>query len=176
MVVELTSDSGEGSYLIPLPVNRDYALNVSYPGYLFHSENFSFSGIHEITDPFLKNVALNPIQTGEKIILRNIFFDFDEWEIKNESLVELEKIALFLKQNSSLKVEISGHTDNIGTDEYNKTLSQRRAEAVVLYLIDNGIDAHRLVSKGYGDDEPVATNDTVEGRAQNRRTEMKIIR
>ena len=175
LVIELEAGKGEGRYLVPLPTNRDYALNVSYPGYLFYSENFSFRGIHEKTNPFLKDVPMKPVKKGEKIVLRNIFFKFDKWDLKQESLIELEKLASFLENNPRLRVEISGHTDNIGSDEYNKLLSLRRAEAVVLYLVNHGIDPGRLESKGYGATDPIATNDTEQGRAMNRRTEMKIL-
>ncbi len=173
-VVESLSRKPKGDFLIPLPVNRDYALNVRYPGYLFYSDNFSFHGIHEKLDPFLKNIPMKPVRKGESVVLKNIFFEFDHWELKKESFVELNKVAEFMKNNPGLKVEIAGHTDNVGSDEYNKDLSLKRAKAVTQYLIDHGISEERLLAKGYGEERPVSSNETESGRAENRRTEFII--
>ncbi len=175
LVIDMDSEPVDGAFLVPLPTDQDYALNVSRKDYLFHSENFSFRGVHEKTNPYLKNIALSPIESGEKIILRNIFFPFDQWQPKEESQVELKKMLAFLRQNPAIRVEISGHTDNVGNEEYNMLLSERRANAIVDYLIQNNISAGRLVPKGYGSTEPLADNETEQGRAVNRRTEMKII-
>ncbi|PLX04471.1 MAG: hypothetical protein C0594_09185 [Marinilabiliales bacterium] len=114
------------------------------------------------------------LQKGESIILENIFFDFDEAIILKKSFPELEKLYRFLKQNQHI-IEISGHTDNVGSKEYNKLLSEERAQAVVDYLIDKGINQERLKSRGFGSSEPIATNKDEVGRAQNRRVEIKII-
>jgi outer membrane protein OmpA-like peptidoglycan-associated protein len=110
-----------------------------------------------------------------KIKLNNIYFDFDRFELMQESFVELERIVKFLKDNQNVNVEISAHTDSKGSDEYNLELSQKRAESVVQYLISKGIDSGRLQAKGYGETEPVGDNETEVGRAENRRVEMKII-
>lgn len=174
LVIKSESNAGEGDFLIPLPTDRNYALNVSHPGYLFYSDHFQFSGIHKQTDPYLKNVALKPIREGESVILNNIFFEFDSYQLLDESVTELEKIFEFLQQNPLLKVEISGHTDKTGSKEYNQELSEKRAESVVNYLIEKGIDRDRLSYIGYGYTKPVADNETEEGRAKNRRTELKI--
>ncbi len=175
LVIDMKSSPYKGDFLVPLPSDRNYALNVNKEGYLFYSENFSFAGTHEKSDPYLKNIPLKPVGPGAKIVLHNIFFPFNQSEIEDESVIELEKLVLFLNQNPQVKVEISGHTDSIGSEEYNRILSQRRAEAVVLFLIHQGISAERLISKGYGSTEPVAENDTETGRALNRRTEMQIV-
>jgi outer membrane protein OmpA-like peptidoglycan-associated protein len=175
MVVESISAPVIGDFLIPLPVDRDYALNVSKAGYLFYSDHFSFRGIHVRTDPFIKDVALNPILQGEKIVLNNIFYDFDSWELLPESRIELNKIVDFLNLNPLLIIEISGHTDSIGSQSYNIELSEKRAKSVIDYLNKNGIDANRLTYKGFGASQPVETNETEEGRAKNRRTELRII-
>jgi len=174
-IVESFSSPGEGEFLISLPVNRDYALNVSRQGYLFHSEHFSFRGIHKITDPFLKDIPLNQIFKGEKTILNNIFYDFDSWELLPKSHIELNKIIEFLNSNPAVKIEISGHTDSIGSQLYNLELSEKRAKSVTDYLIQNNISSERLSYKGFGASQPVRSNETEEGRAMNRRTELKII-
>jgi len=175
LVMESSSSAGEGDFLVSLPSGRNYALNVSKPGYLFYSDNFSLAEIHKRTDPFLKDVPLSPIQIDEKVVLRNVFFAFNSFELQPESQVELNKIFDFLKQNPSLKIEISGHTDTIGNAQYNQILSENRARSVVDYLMQKGIKSDRLTFKGYGSSVSIGTNDTEEGRATNRRTELKIV-
>ncbi|HYX08272.1 MAG TPA: OmpA family protein [Bacteroidales bacterium] len=164
-----------GEFIVSLPVNKNYALNVSKTGYLFYSDNFSLKGIHEIANPFVKNIPLKRIKVGEKAILRNIFFATDSYALKPESKVELNKLVDFLKNNPGIKIEIGGHTDSIGTETYNQILSENRAKSVRNYLVDHSIDPERLTYKGYGYSQPVNTNATASGRAQNRRTEFRII-
>jgi outer membrane protein OmpA-like peptidoglycan-associated protein len=118
---------------------------------------------------------LKKIEIGESIILKNIFFDFNKTTIRTESINELERLVLMLVKTPTLKVELGSHTDNKGTDEYNKKLSQARSESVVNYLISKGIAVDRLVAKGYSESAPIATNETEEGRQENRRTEFKIL-
>ena len=108
--------------------------------------------------------------------LKNVFFNTSKWDIKEDSYAELDRLVDLLAEIPSLKIEISGHTDNIGTESFNELLSQRRADAVVNYLVDKGVDKNRLVAKGYGQSNPVESNDTEEGRASNRRTEFEIIK
>lgn len=169
------SNKGNGEFLVCLPTNRDYALNVSKEGFLFYSENFNLSGIHSTSNPFLKDIPLKPIRTGEKVVLRNIFFETDQYDLKPESQIELKKLVSLLDKNPGLIIEISGHTDNVGTPAYNQELSENRARAVNNYLVSQGIDQVRLLYKGYGEVEPIDTNNTDEGRANNRRTEFKVI-
>ncbi len=169
------STPGNGEFLVGLPINRNYGLNVSKDGYLFYSETFELKGSTSAAKPVLKNVEMSPIKAGEKIVLRNIFFDTNKFELKPESNSELEKLNEILSKNPSLKVEISGHTDNAGNKANNKTLSENRAKAVIEFLIKKGIAANRLSPKGYGDEKPIDTNDTEQGRANNRRTEMQIL-
>ncbi len=168
------SNSASGRYLVSLPSGKNYGISVSADGYLFHSENFNIpenAAYQEIEkDFFLKKIAI-----GSSIVLKNIFFDFNQASLRSESINELQRLIKLMNDLPSLKIEISGHTDNIGSAQYNKTLSERRAKAVVDYLIENGISANRLTYKGYGFDMPIATNDTEEGRQKNRRTEFKII-
>jgi flagellar motor protein MotB len=175
MVFKSFSDAYSGDFLISIPTNRDYMLNVSKEGYMFFSENFSLNGIFHLEKPFLKDVPMQPVAVGKTIILKNIFFDTDAYELKPESKSELNKLVQFLNTNSSIKVEIGGHTDNVGTQQYNQTLSERRAKSVVDYLVSSGINPLRLVAKGYGFSKPVDTNNTESGRANNRRTELTVL-
>ncbi|MDP4266216.1 MAG: OmpA family protein [Bacteroidota bacterium] len=174
-VIESSSNPGDGSFLVCLPANKNYALNVSKDGYLFYSENFSLKGIKDIKEPYKKDIALQPIVVGSTVILKNIFFETASYQLKDESITELEKLVDFMTKNSKLKIEISGHTDNVGDDKSNQLLSENRAKAVVDFLISKNISSNRLSPKGYGKTKPVDTNDTSDGRANNRRTEFKII-
>jgi len=174
-VVRSSSDSLTGSFFLILPVQNDYALNISKPGYLFFSEHFSLSNIHSFSKPFVKNIPLQEIKMGESVILKNIFFETDKYDLKPESQVELKRLIDLLIKNPELRIEISGHTDNIGTQEHNANLSLKRANAVCEYLIQHGIAENRMSFAGYGFSKPIDTNETENGRANNRRTEFKII-
>jgi outer membrane protein OmpA-like peptidoglycan-associated protein len=174
-VIEAYSDNATGEFLVTLPTGKNYALNSSKSGYMFFSENFSLMD-RESDEPFIQNVPLNPILAGEKIILKNIFFETAKYDLKKESKVELDKLAAFLTKNENLIIEIGGHTDNVGNAQLNLSLSKNRANSVKDYLTKNGIDAERLQTKGYGAGEPIADNSTAEGKAKNRRTEFKIIK
>lgn len=174
VVVSSKSDRINGDFLLTLPANKDYALNVSRPGFLFHSENFSLKDQPQ-DEPKVLNIALSPIEKGETVVLRNVFFDTDKFDLKQESEVELDKLVDFLTKNSALKIEIGGHTDNVGDDAHNQKLSENRAKSVMSYLTTHGIDATRLTAFGYGESKPVADNEAEEGRAQNRRTEFKVL-
>jgi len=158
-----------------IPIHKNYALNVAKKGYLFYSENFEMqdSGADRI-HPYLVNVPLQPIDTGAKIVLKNVFFPTNKYDLKPESQVELDKLVSFLTLNPTVKIEISGHTDNVGNPKDNLVLSDHRAGSVYDYLVAHGIASERLTHKGYGDKRPIATNQTDVGRAQNRRTELKI--
>lgn len=174
VVASFTSNSSTGRYLVSLPAGRNYGIAVKKEGYLFHSENFDIpatAAFQEVT----KDVELKNVAVGSKIILKNIFFDFDKATLRPESTNELERLTQLLKDVPTLKIEISGHTDSKGADDYNKKLSDNRAKAVVAYLIGKGIAADRLTAVGYGEEQPIATNDTDEGRQMNRRTEFKIL-
>jgi outer membrane protein OmpA-like peptidoglycan-associated protein len=150
-------------------------LNVSRKGYLFYSENFSLKNNYLVDKPYLKDVPLQPLKVGNRIVLRNVFYETDSYELKKASTSELNKVVRFLQANPEIKIEISGHTDDTGDLDYNQKLSENRAKTVADYLISESIKAERIVSKGYGENLPVASNNTEEGRAQNRRTELKII-
>ncbi|MFH0866372.1 MAG: OmpA family protein [Bacteroidota bacterium] len=173
-VTTIYSNSETGKYLVSLPSGKNYGISVNSTGYLFHSENVNIplsTGYQEI----IKDIQLKKIEIGKKIVLNNIFYDFDKSTLRPESVSELDRLVLLMTENPTIKIELSSHTDNVGSDEYNITLSQARAQSVVDYVIAKGIDKGRLVAKGYGESIPIATNDTEEGRQQNRRTEFKIL-
>ncbi len=170
-----SSDSLTGEFLVCIPAGHDYLLNVSRHGYLFYSDNFSLNNIFEINEPFIKDIPLQPIKIGKSVILKNIFYEFDSYILKEESKIELNKLIQFLNLHSSVKIEISGHTDSIGTEEYNKMLSEQRARSVAEYLTNASVSSDRIKYIGYGFSRPLATNKSEKGRAQNRRTEVVII-
>jgi len=169
------STDDDGSFLVCLPSGFNYGINVTRPGYLFYSDNFMLEGQHTAAEPFIKKINLSPAKVGEKMLLTNVFYEVDSWELKKESLAELDNLADLLQSNKNLVVEIGGYTDSTGTDEYNLTLSEKRANSVVTYLVGRGIQSSRLKPKGYGNTSPVGDNVTAEGRRLNRRTEAKII-
>ncbi|HBG70349.1 MAG: hypothetical protein A2W93_15825 [Bacteroidetes bacterium GWF2_43_63] len=169
-----TSNSATGKYLVSLPSGKNYGLAVKADGYLFHSENFDIPNAAAYQE-IEKDIYLKKVEVGKEIVLKNIFFDFNKSTLRPESKNELANLTQLMKENPTLKIEISGHTDNVGSAAYNKTLSQSRAKAVVDYLIAAGIASDRMTSVGYGFDKPIAPNDTDEGRQLNRRTEFKII-
>jgi outer membrane protein OmpA-like peptidoglycan-associated protein len=162
-----------GNYLTTLPIGKDYAFSVNKKGYLFYSDNFLLSQ-RSPDSTYEKNIVLSPIEKDASIVLKNIFFETNKFNLKTESQSELDKLVQLLNENPTLKIEISGHTDSIGKAPDNLKLSQSRAKAVVDYLISKKITAARLTSKGFGSTKPVAHNKTEEGRAMNRRTEMKV--
>jgi outer membrane protein OmpA-like peptidoglycan-associated protein/tetratricopeptide (TPR) repeat protein len=163
-----------GDYLITLPIGKDYVFNVNRKGYLFYRDNFLLSQ-RAPDSTYEKNIPLQPIEVNASIILKNIFFETNKFQLDPKSQAELDKIIQLLTENPTLKIEISGHTDNVGKPSDNLSLSNNRAKSVVTYLIGKGIVSQRLVAKGYGETKPVAGNTTEEGRAKNRRTELKVI-
>ena len=174
IVSTFTSNSATGKYLVSLPSGRNYSVTAIADNYLFKSENFNIpkaTGYQEVERDF----PLDRIDVGRKIVLKNIFFDFDKYTLRDISGAELERLVRLMNQYPKLKIEISGHTDNVGSETYNKTLSENRAKVVVDYLINRGIDKSRLVFKGYGFSQPIASNDSDGGRQLNRRTEFKVL-
>ena len=173
VITESTSDGSDGSYIVCIPTGRDYALNVSNPNYLFYSDNFSLKEKKDAT-PYLKDVSLYPIEIGKSVILKNIFFETNKFDVEKESKIELEKLVFFLNQNKTVQILIGGHTDNSGSTKHNLELSENRAKAVYDYLVQKGIATNRLSYKGFGESKPIADNATEEGKQQNRRTEFTI--
>jgi outer membrane protein OmpA-like peptidoglycan-associated protein len=174
-IINSVSDGISGEFLLCLPVNKEYALNVSCKGYLFSSLNFSLGKGNDSLNPKNIDIPMQAVEVGKKVVLRNIFFETDKCELLPESKAELGKLVEFLTNNPTLRIEISGHTDDQGSDAYNLTLSENRARAVNDYLLKQGIDAARLTYQGYGESLPIDTNTTPEGRANNRRTEFKVV-
>ncbi|MEO6315912.1 MAG: OmpA family protein [Chitinophagaceae bacterium] len=163
-----------GNYLVTLPVGKDYAFNVNRKGYLFFSENFPLSQ-KQPDATYNIDIPLQPLEANASIVLKNIFFDVARFELKPESQVELDNVVTLMKDNPTLRIQISGHTDNVGKPTENIALSNNRAKAVVAYITAKGIDMRRLSFQGLGDSAPLADNKTEEGKAKNRRTELKVI-
>lgn len=172
----ITSD---GYYFILLPTGKKYSYYIDSKDYYPISRivDFTNSGLYPNYKDNITLVSYEEMKQKQLAVrINNIFFDFNKSELKPESYPELDRLFNYLKENPDIRVEISGHTDNIGTDEYNLSLSQSRANTVKEYLVSKGIDSERIVSKGYGKTRPVAINDTDEGRQLNRRVEFKIIK
>lgn len=167
------SNPETGYYQITLPAGRLYGFLASSDKFISVSENVDLKDLGEYKE-LERDLYLVPIEIGEKVRLNNIFFETAKWDLLPESYAELDKLAKILSDNPNMEIEINGHTDNIGNDESNLALSQKRAAAVVNHLLEKGIANTRLDSKGFGESQPVATNDTDEGRALNRRVEFVI--
>lgn len=164
----------DGNYLVTLPVGKDYAFNVNRKGYLFYSDNFSLLD-KNIDSVFIVDIPLQPIEKGASIVLKNIFFETNKYNLQPESMAELNKLVALMNENPNLKIQIDGHTDNVGQAKDNLLLSENRAKAVVGYLLSKGISAQRLSSKGYGSGKPMAENTSEKGKSLNRRTELSVI-
>ena len=175
IMVSNTTDKKRGEFLACLPAGKNYMLNVNKETYMFYSDYFECKTANEKQNAFDLLIKLQQPKAGEKMVLKNIFFDVNQFTLKTESSSELNKLVSFLKSQGTLRIEISGHTDNTGDKKANVILSEQRAKAVVNFLIEKGIPAARMTYKGYGDSKPVGTNDTDEGKAKNRRTEFSIL-
>ena len=167
------SDPRNGKYLFVLNEGSNYALNVNKQGYLFKSLAFDYSqgtGENVIVDIYLEKA-----EKGSKVVLNNIFFDTDKWQLKEESKTELDLVVKYLQTNPNIKVQISGHTDDVGDKAYNQNLSEKRATSVVNYLTEAGIPKAQLETKGFGESQPQVPNTSLENRAKNRRIEFEIL-
>lgn len=164
----------KGSYEKEIPKTGWYMLAAAAEGYLNATD--SVEAESEELSPVTKDLYLEPIEIGVTVRLKNIYFDFDRATLKKESFTELNKVVELLKQNPSVEIEIAGHTDNKGADDYNANLSQGRSQSVVDYLISQGIADARLTAHGYGESKPIDTNDTEPGRANNRRVEFTVVK
>jgi outer membrane protein OmpA-like peptidoglycan-associated protein len=171
---QVYSDIETGEYTAVLNEGRAYAMYAAAPGYLLKSLNFDYSGKQNF-DPLTLDIYLDPAKSGRSAVLNNLFFDSNQAVLKPRSRTELDRLVEFLRQDANLRVEVAGHTDNVGTPAANLSLSQRRAQAVFDYLIKHGVPATRLRAKGYGETKPLAANDTETHRAQNRRIELRIL-
>jgi outer membrane protein OmpA-like peptidoglycan-associated protein len=174
-----------GEFLLCLPSGKSYAFAVNKAKYAFYSNHFSLEKSGTFDKPFLLDIPLIPIQAGspvatktsasKTVVLKNVFFETASAKLLPESVAELDKLKNLLNDNPTLRIRINGHTDNVGTDSDNVSLSTGRAKAVYDYLIQKGIAAARLEYKGFGESKPVASNDTPEGRQENRRTEFELL-
>lgn len=171
---QVYSDAENGQYTAVLNEGRAYAMYATAPGYLLKSLNFDYSGQQKF-DPLTLDIYLDPAKSGQSAVLNNLFFDSNQAALKPRSRTELDRLVEFLRQNPTLRVEVAGHTDNVGTPAANLSLSQRRAQAVLGYLSGHGVPATRLRAHGYGETKPVAANDSEGHRAQNRRIELRIL-
>ncbi|MDX1350643.1 MAG: OmpA family protein [Putridiphycobacter sp.] len=174
VIETFTTNSASGKFLLSLNSGKNYGIAVKADGYMFHSENFDIpsGSAYNLVN---KTIELKNVKVGNTVTLRNIFFDTGKSLLRQESNAELNRLIKLMNDVPTLRVEISGHTDNTGSSTLNNKLSQARAEAVVAYLTQNGISASRLEAKGYGSTNPIASNNTEQGRQDNRRTEFKII-
>jgi outer membrane protein OmpA-like peptidoglycan-associated protein len=176
--VSETKTSQEGKYSVEVYNSKEkkYTITVHTEGYNFVSKDVMVPANSIATKEIANNFKVNKLEVGQNILLRNIYFDNNSANFKPESYKELKKLETLLKRNKNVKVEISGHTDSKGDDNYNRTLSQNRADAVVNYLLEKGIGASRIIAKGYGEQKPLASNDDeLEGRELNRRIEFEIL-
>jgi len=176
VVGSLNSANGVTEFVILSPVSKNYIVYVELEGYIFENIELSLGGATEVEVTDEKTIKLRKIKTGEISVLRHVFFDTDKATLKSESFDELDKFVRMMEQNGTVRVEIGGHTDDVGTHDYNIKLSQRRAATVKNYLISKGIEAKRVTSVGYGETIPIVSNDDEEGgRAINRRVEFKVL-
>lgn len=177
----LTNEKGQ--FLIVLPMEDDYALSVDKEGYFFHSAHFALAEPQTLTEPYRLLIELQPIPppdtapdtTNGPVVLRNIFFETGSAALQQASMPELKKLQQLLVEHPQMRIQINGHTDNVGRPEDNLALSENRAKAVRDYLATHGISPVRLQYKGFGETRPIADNSTPEGRAKNRRTEFEVL-
>ncbi|WP_242919485.1 OmpA family protein [Pontibacter liquoris] len=174
LVQQVGSDKISGEYTVVLTEGKQYALYVSAPRYLMNSLSFDYTSKKALT-PVALDVYLEPLEAGAAVVLHNLFFDSGNYDLKKNSKTELDKLIAFLKLNGQVKVEISGHTDDVGSDSDNLVLSEKRAKAVVDYLAAKGISKNRIRYKGYGETKPQKPNTSEENRQQNRRIEMRVL-
>lgn len=171
------SSPEDGAFKIVLPYDKNYTIRATADKFFAQSENLNLdslvkAGYVEIH----KDLYLVPIEIGQVVRLNNVFFDFDKWDLRGESFLELNRVVKLLQENPAIVIEMSAHTDSYGTDEYNVVLSGNRARSVMEYILAKGIDPSRISSKGYGETKPVAPNDTPENRQLNRRVEFTILK
>ncbi len=182
----------DGTFLVCLPVGKNYGLNVNKKGYLFHSENFALDVNNTFDKPYILDIKLQrimeqeivdipdattaePVSSSKPIILKNIFFETGSAELQTTSFAELNQLKSLLMEYPNIRIQINGHTDNVGNSVDNLQLANNRAQSVQKWLIENGIDASRLIAKGFGETMPIDSNDTEEGRQNNRRTEFMVL-
>ncbi|HEX8040888.1 MAG TPA: OmpA family protein [Chryseosolibacter sp.] len=175
IVSQVTADAS-GYFELAIPQSGNYGVTTRMEGYLFHSLNVNLPATETFRE-IEASIGLAKPVIGSKVVLKNIFFDVNESALKAESLTELENIRAVLVRNPRMRIQVNGHTDNVGDSRYNLALSLKRAQSVVEYLVEHGIPAGRLEARGYGSERPLVSNDDEEeGRQINRRTEIEIIK
>jgi len=171
-VAEFSSDPQNGNFLAVLNKGSEYAFYVSKSGYLFKSLTFS---VTDSASSVNLDIPLEAIEKDRIEVLNNIFFNTGEYALDDKSKVELNRMVDFLKNNQTINIEISGHTDDVGSEATNLELSKKRAQSVLDYLQKSGIGPTRLTAKGFGKTKPVAKNDSEENRRKNRRIEWRVL-
>jgi OOP family OmpA-OmpF porin len=169
------SNPATGEYKISLPSGEHYGFRAEASKYIAVNQNLDLKKIKKYEE-IKKDLKLVTLKVGETVRLNNLFFDFNKSVLKSESFAELDRVVVLLKESPLMEVEIAGHTDNVGNDASNQKLSADRARAVKEYLVGKSIDGGRLKTVGYGKSKPIASNDTEDGRAQNRRVEFTILK
>jgi outer membrane protein OmpA-like peptidoglycan-associated protein len=172
--VKLSMKARNGNYEREISKLGWYIISASAEGFINTTDSV-WINTADVT-PIVKDIYLQPIEVGVTVRLKNVYFDFDKTTLKEESYPELNKVVAFLQQNPTVEIEIAGHTDYKGSDEYNLNLSQGRCQSVVDYLVSQGVDEYRLTAHGYGESKPIDTNETDEGRANNRRVEFTVLK
>ncbi|RZK34103.1 MAG: OmpA family protein, partial [Hymenobacter sp.] len=173
LVLENVQTDETGNYLVTLPLGKQYSFTVNRKGYLFYSDVYNMGG-NPTDSTYEKNIPLQPVGINTTLELKNIFFETASFQLQPVSFTELDKVVQLMTDNPTLKIQISGHTDNVGLPAANLKLSNNRAKAAVDYIISKGIAATRLTYKGFGATKPIADNGTETGRAKNRRTELTV--
>jgi len=173
--------NANGEFLAALPIGKPTLLNINMPGYIFYSDHVNYEEVKYSVDPYKLDVALSTLEDivavpedAKPIILKNIFFNSGSSDLLASSNSEIDILYNLLVDRSTVSIEIIGHTDNVGADNDNLQLSQDRAESVKDALVNKGISSTRIIATGKGETQPIDTNDSDEGRANNRRTEFII--
>lgn len=171
------SGEKDGFFKIILPYDKNYSIRATADKFFSVSENLNLDSLVKVGYKEIhKDLYLAPIEIGQVVRLNNVFFDFDKWDLRSESFVELDRVVKLLNENPAIEIEMSAHTDSYGSDDYNFKLSDNRARSVREYILAKGITPTRIISQGYGETKPVAENDTDENRQLNRRVEFKILK
>lgn len=171
------SSAIDGSFKIVLPYDKNYLIRATADKFFAQSENLNLDSLVKVGYKEIhKDLYLVPIEIGQVVRLNNVFFDFDKWDLRPESFVELDRVVKLLQDNPAIEIEMSAHTDSYGSDDYNFKLSDNRARSVMEYILSKDISPSRIISHGYGETVPVAPNDTPENRQLNRRVEFKILK
>jgi len=170
----IKSNIKDGKYFIVLSKGKKYDVAVQKAGYTFYSEKFDLKNVSKFS-AVLKDIQLSPIRKGTRLILRNLYFKYNSARLLKESDYEMKRLLNLMKKNPAMKIEVSGHTDNIGSLKFNKELSLKRAQAVKVYMIKNGLKGDRVTAVGYGFEKPIVKKGSKKQMAKNRRVEVKIL-